>query len=156
MDVSYRRRLLAYLVDILPITFLVTTVYYFAFGFDQAWERYRVSGRHGPDAAVFRAFQGEIRDISSLLYLVYASVLESSSFQSTLGKRLLGLIVVNELGTRIRFRTALKRNCFKILSAIPCLLYCLANLRSSKRRAWHDVVASTHVVPIPVRPDNGQ
>ena len=144
--VSYRRRFVAYLIDVLPLTALVAAVYYFTMGFDQVWERYRAGGPRGPHAAEFRIWRNEIRNVSGLLYIAYAALLESSSLQSTFGKRLLGLIVVNELGNRIGLGAALKRNFCKILSAIPCLWHSLRNLQSSDRRAWHDEKSGTHVI----------
>jgi uncharacterized RDD family membrane protein YckC len=77
---------------------------------------------------------------------LYFAILESSSWQATLGKKTLGLAVVNADGTRLTFGRACVRYVAKIVSGITlCIGYMMAGWTSQKR-ALHDMIAETLVV----------
>lgn len=88
--------------------------------------------------------------ISTLLSLVisicYFPGMEGSSHQATLGKKALGLKVVNEEGARISVGQAIGRYFGKIISGlILCIGYMMAGW-TEKKQALHDKMASTYVV----------
>jgi uncharacterized RDD family membrane protein YckC len=88
-----------------------------------------------------------------LIYLLvvhglYFTSLESSTSQATIGKKLLGLKVVDKYGDRINFATALYRYLFKHVSTYTLMIGFLMAAFSLKRQALHDKAANTLVVLI--------
>lgn len=78
--------------------------------------------------------------------LVYYAALESSKYQGTLGKMILGLKVVDLYGRRISFGHATGRFLGKIVSNLTCYIgYIMAGF-TEKKQALHDMIASTLVV----------
>jgi uncharacterized RDD family membrane protein YckC len=96
---GFFRRLAAYLVDIVPITLLVAAASSIFLGFDLG----SAAGR-SPDSesienrVAFLERRDRIRDGSFVLWIVYAAILEGSALKGTLGKRWLGMKVVDESG----------------------------------------------------------
>ena len=94
-----------------------------------------------------------------VIWIAYGTVLESSPWQATLGKRVTGLKVYSSEAGRITFSQALGRNLVKdgpffLLSPLPggqllCVLWLGAHLlvmhRSPVYQAIHDRVAHTWV-----------
>lgn len=98
---------------------------------------------------------------SSLLAILYKSVMESSSWQATLGKKAFNLKVATELRERISFLRALSRTLLPYLSflllvlgffvaffLIPLVLASTFILVAftSKKQGLHDLIAKTVVV----------
>jgi uncharacterized RDD family membrane protein YckC len=84
--------------------------------------------------------------LSILLGWGYFAGMESSFNQATLGKKTLGLKVVGLDGERISFAKATGRYFSKIISALILLIgYIMAGF-DSKKRALHDIIASTYVI----------
>jgi uncharacterized RDD family membrane protein YckC len=79
-------------------------------------------------------------------YFLYCTLLESSAWQATLGKRALGLQVTNALGERIGFARAAARFVAKVLSVLTLCLGYLLVLVTPRRQALHDLIAGTLVV----------
>ncbi|MDR1123582.1 MAG: RDD family protein [Elusimicrobiota bacterium] len=78
--------------------------------------------------------------------LMYYALLESSPWQATIGKKIIGIKVVDLEYKRIDFFTAAIREFSKILSGfILCLGYIMAAFTSQKR-ALHDFIGGTLVV----------
>ena len=77
---------------------------------------------------------------------LYAAWWESSPRQATIGKRWMGLRVVDDLGERLSFLRASGRYAAKYVSALPCFLGFIMALFSSRGRALHDRLAGTYVV----------
>jgi len=77
---------------------------------------------------------------------LYAAWWESSPRQATIGKRWMGLRVVDDRGERVSFLRASGRYAAKYLSALPCFLGFIMALFSSRGRALHDRLAGTCVV----------
>jgi uncharacterized RDD family membrane protein YckC len=83
---------------------------------------------------------------SLLVKWLYFALQESSSAQATVGKRVLGLKVINLEGNRIGFGQASGRFFGKILSGmILCVGYMMAGF-TERKQALHDMVAGTLVV----------
>ncbi|HVW01247.1 MAG TPA: RDD family protein [Planctomycetaceae bacterium] len=77
---------------------------------------------------------------------LYGALMESSSYQATVGKMALGLKVTDLDGHRITFLHATGRHFAKFLSYLICGIgYIMAGL-TEKKQALHDMVASTLVV----------
>jgi uncharacterized RDD family membrane protein YckC len=78
-------------------------------------------------------------------YFLYCALLESSSWQATLGKRALGLKVTNRRGERIGFTRAAARFVGKLLSFLTMFLGYLLVAVTRRRQALHDLIAGTLV-----------
>jgi uncharacterized RDD family membrane protein YckC len=81
-----------------------------------------------------------------LITMAYFVFLESSEWQSTIGKKLLGMKVVDENYQRITPVKALIRFVISYFSmAILCLGY-IWIIFDDKKQGWHDKAAGTYVV----------
>jgi uncharacterized RDD family membrane protein YckC len=80
---------------------------------------------------------------------IYFSLMESSAWQATLGKRLLGLQVTDLRGGRISFARATERHFAKLLSFLSfCIGFVLAGT-TKRKQALHDIVAACLVIKRP-------
>jgi uncharacterized RDD family membrane protein YckC len=87
----------------------------------------------------------KIVGLSILAGLVYSVACEGSPWMGTIGKRLVGIRVVDEYGERLTLTTAIIRNLLKGLS-IGCLgLGVVPAVTSPFGQAWHDRLARTFV-----------
>ena len=80
---------------------------------------------------------------------LYSSLLESSSWQGTVGKKVVGLRVTDLDGNRISFGKATGRYFGKILSSMICLVGFIMAAFTEKRQALHDQLAGTLVLSGP-------
>lgn len=84
--------------------------------------------------------------IRIILNWLYYSLLESSAWQATLGKKALGLEVTDLDGNRISFGRATGRFFAKIISSIILFIgYIMAGF-TEKKQALHDILAGTLVI----------
>ena len=77
---------------------------------------------------------------------LYYSLLESSAWQATLGKRALGLMVTDLHGGRISFGRATVRYFAKILSGFTLSIGYVIGGFTERRQALHDMIAACLVV----------
>ena len=83
---------------------------------------------------------------STLVNWLYAALLESSSYQATLGKMALGLKVTDLEGRRLSFARASGRHFAKILSALLlCVGFIMVGFTRFKQ-GLHDMIAGTLVI----------
>lgn len=81
-----------------------------------------------------------------ILVTLYYSFMESSKFQGTVGKLVLGLKVTDESGAKLDFVKALIRNLCKIVSSMILLIgYIMAGF-TAKKQGLHDIIANTLVL----------
>src|ERR1700722_4494452 len=84
--------------------------------------------------------------ISTILQWLYFSLMESSAWQATLGKKALGLPVTDLEGRRISFGRATGRYFAKIISSLILFIgYIMAGF-TEKKQALHDLIAGTLVL----------
>jgi uncharacterized RDD family membrane protein YckC len=76
---------------------------------------------------------------------LYYALMESSSYQATLGKRALGLRVVGLTGQPVSFGRASGRFFGKILSSILLIGYLMAAF-TARKQALHDMMARCVVI----------
>lgn len=81
-----------------------------------------------------------------LLWFIYAPFLESSVIRATIGKKLMGIQVVDLNGGKISFRSAMIRSLMKLISGLLAFIPHLLALFTDRRQALHDLVAETVVV----------
>jgi uncharacterized RDD family membrane protein YckC len=77
---------------------------------------------------------------------LYWPVLESSPWQATFGKRIMGLQVSDADGNRLSFLHALLRSLAKIISGIPFGLGFVIAAFTARKQALHDIIVKTLVV----------
>lgn len=80
-----------------------------------------------------------------VVYFCYCALLESSSWQATIGKRALRLKVTDLHGGRIGFARAATRFAAELLSALTLCLGYLLIVVTKRRQALHDLIAGTLV-----------
>jgi uncharacterized RDD family membrane protein YckC len=99
-----------------------------------------------PILGTIMAFAGISALISTVIWIVYYTLMETSKYQGTVGKIALGLIVTDANGNKLDFSKALIRNVCKIISSmILCVGYIMAGL-TEKKQGLHDIIAGTLVV----------
>ena len=84
--------------------------------------------------------------ISAVLKWLYYALLESSSWQATLGKKALGLEVTDLERRRIGFGRATGRTFAKIISAMILYIGFLMAGFTEKKQALHDMMAGCLVI----------
>jgi uncharacterized RDD family membrane protein YckC len=84
--------------------------------------------------------------LRTVLNWLYYSLLESSAWQATLGKKALGLEVTDLDGNRIGFGRATGRFFAKIISSIILGIGYLMAGFTEKKQALHDILAGTLVI----------
>jgi len=77
---------------------------------------------------------------------LYYAIMESSAYQATLGKKLMGIKVTDLQGARIGFGRATGRYFGKILSALIFMVGYLMAAFSEKKQALHDMISGCLVV----------
>ena len=96
---------------------------------------------------------GGLNMVSLVVTWLYSSLLESSSWQGTVGKKLVGLRVTDLDGRRISFGRATGRHFGKILSGLICLVGFIMAAFTEKHQALHDQLAGTLVLTGPATGD---
>jgi uncharacterized RDD family membrane protein YckC len=106
-------------------------------------------GRQPQDLSALMPMLGlmfRIAIISALIQWLYFSLMESSVWQATLGKKALGLTVTDLAGRRISFGRATGRYFAKILSTLTIGIGYLMAGFTAKKQALHDMIAGTLVL----------
>ena len=78
-------------------------------------------------------------------YWLYEALLTASSWQGTIGKRVLRLKVTDEAGNRISFGRSTGRFFAKILSYVTMWIGFIMVAFTDKKRGLHDIIAGTLV-----------
>jgi uncharacterized RDD family membrane protein YckC len=91
-------------------------------------------------------FFNEVFDSILILVYLYFPLMESSKYQATLGKKIVGAKVINKNGERLGFFHALGRFLLKIISYIILLIGFIMIAFTEKKQGLHDIIASTYVV----------
>ncbi|MHC5113207.1 MAG: RDD family protein, partial [Planctomycetota bacterium] len=109
-------RILAYLIDVIPIVVGVTVVFFVFFGLDDAF-RERIESPNDPDVrAKFLAVRNDARNVSFILVILYGMIMEGTPLQGTLGKLACGMKVVDAEGERLSVLHSVYRNLSKLVS----------------------------------------
>ena len=91
--------------------------------------------------------------INTLVGLGYFAYFEGSPAGQTIGKRALGIRVIDyRTGGPLGFGRGILRYLGRILSSIPCLLGYFWMLWDREKQTWHDKLCSTVVVPTSAYP----
>jgi len=85
--------------------------------------------------------------VSLLLTWLYHALMESSEWQATLGKRVLGLVVTDMAGRRVSFGRATGRHFAKIITnMVPAFIGYFMAAFTEKKQALHDMLAGCLVL----------
>ena len=78
---------------------------------------------------------------------LYHALMESSEWQATVGKKLLGLVVTDMAGQRVSFGRSTGRHFAKIITnMVPLLIGYLMAAFTQKKQALHDMIAGCLVL----------
>lgn len=139
-------RLVAFLVDGLLVTAAVGSYFWFVEGFGSVVGAYFDKDLNAalPPGA-FASGVTKILGYSYLAGLVYNVAGDCSPWMGSIGKRLVGVRVVDEFGERITLTTGILRNLVKIVSMAALGAGCLVAFWSPSAQTWHDRAAGTFV-----------
>jgi hypothetical protein len=98
----------------------------------------------GPPVSPWAYYMAQLAAIA--IWWLYYSLMESSTWQATLGKKALGIVVVDSNGNRLTWGRATGRHFGKIISAIPMSIGFLLAAFTLRKQALHDMMAGTFVV----------
>jgi len=96
--------------------------------------------------APIMAMAGLAQVVFFVIQTLYFAFMESSNYQATIGKMVLGLKVSDTAGNKLDFTKALIRNLCKIISSTILLIGYLMAAFTEKKQALHDMIANTLVV----------
>lgn len=86
--------------------------------------------------------------IRGTITILYYAAMESSRYQATIGKIVLGVKVVDHNNQRLEFPRALLRNVSKILSGFILGIGYLMIIFDDRKQGLHDKIADTFVVKV--------
>jgi uncharacterized RDD family membrane protein YckC len=138
-------RVLAYLIDFL-VMMAVSCPLGILLGIAVAAFAAVAAGGAPQDSDPATFTNGPSNLMSILIGWLYFSLLESSSWQGTVGKKVLGLKVTDLNGNRLGFGRATGRYFGKILSSMICLIGLIMVAFTEKKQGLHDMLAGTLVV----------
>ena len=137
-------RAIAFLIDVFVVLIFIGPPMLYLLGKN-------VGTDAGPQAMIDFAYSGTRQAIAinllvDMAYWLYSALLESSVWQATLGKKLLGLYVTDVNGKRISFARASGRFVGKSLEQLTLFIGFLAAGFTAKKQALHDIVAGCLVL----------
>ncbi|HYW74637.1 MAG TPA: RDD family protein [Pyrinomonadaceae bacterium] len=106
-----------------------------------------------PDSVWMPAVNLGLNGFQILVSWLYCAILESSSWQGTVGKKVCGLRVTDLAGNRISFGRATGRHFGMILSVIICYVGLIMVAFTEKKQGLHDIMANTLVLKGPAVPN---
>jgi uncharacterized RDD family membrane protein YckC len=143
---GFWRRVAAYCVDMVPIVALIATIAYQVGEFDAVLANHFHERRNVAWGVKFLLAQKIVSEASFLVYILYASFMESSRYQATVGKLLFHMKVINAVGGRLTLKNAMARNWAKLFSWFALCLGFLAIAVSTTKQGWHDKISNTYVI----------
>jgi uncharacterized RDD family membrane protein YckC len=105
------------------------------------------------DSPLVPAVKISLRGFQILAAWLYQAFCESSSWQGTIGKKVLGLRVTDMNGGQISFGRATGRYFASILSGMICFIGFIMVAFTEKKQGLHDMLASTLVLKGPAVPN---
>jgi uncharacterized RDD family membrane protein YckC len=137
-------RFIAYIIDSFVIYIIVMPIS-FMIGFLIGLTSVTVSSDPSLIANISKTVGSAIGIIT---FICYYAMLEQSKWQATLGKRFMGIIVVDENEGRITITRALVRTLAKYLSALLFLIGYIMAAFTENKQALHDFLAKTYVINV--------
>jgi uncharacterized RDD family membrane protein YckC len=142
---GFWRRLGAYLIDAILLG-IVTSILGSVLGMPMGMNAVSVMMSGDPAAIAAAQSGGNLGNLLSILIGVgYFAGMESSSYQATLGKKVLGMVVTDLAGNRISLPRAIGRYFAKIVSAVILCIGFIMIAFTEKKQGLHDILAGTLV-----------
>ncbi|MDP4183124.1 MAG: RDD family protein [Bacillota bacterium] len=140
-------RVLAYFIDVIPMMIILILFFLIFTDIKDVFIKY-LDNPHDLQARqdFLYNYQNKIRNISTLLWIVYSIIFEASPLQGTLGKALLKIKVSNIDGSRITIGKAVIRNIFKLVSGFIVFIGLIMVAITKNKQGLHDIVAKTVVL----------
>lgn len=140
---SSLRRLAAFCIDRLIVSIIISI--FFNLVFDWGWRLdggiFSMSTYHSPWAWL------NIYDVfREAIFLIYYPIMESSKYQGTIGKIVMGIRVTGLDNERISLAKAILRSLSKILSAAILGIGYIMIMFDDRKQGLHDKIADTLVV----------
>lgn len=147
---GFWRRVGAYLIDVILLA-IVGSIIGGILGFGTA---VTVAPGELPNDVLMAQLASGNNLLGLVLGIAYFAGMESSSFQATLGKKALGMVVTDLAGNRISFLRGVGRYFAKILSAVILFIGFIMVAFTGRKQGLHDMLAGTLVyVGNPVQRD---
>ncbi|GIO86808.1 hypothetical protein J25TS5_37400 [Paenibacillus faecis] len=154
MYISFGKRVIAWLIDVLVIQFILQVFLIGFLNFRSLYYDFLLSQRDWMDvnleeiggifeSGFFFKFAGVL---GILLSWLYNAAMESSKLQATVGKLAIGGVVVGEMYERISFGKASGRFFGKIVSSLILYIGYLMVAFTEHRQGLHDKMAKAYVV----------
>jgi uncharacterized RDD family membrane protein YckC len=140
---GFWRRVGAYFIDAIILGIglsIVASIFGVEMGYSAAL------GGATPEQIAATQGNGLFNLISIAAGVAYAAGMESSSWQATLGKKALGMVVTDVAGNRISLPRAIGRYFAKILSALILLIGFIMVAFTERKQGLHDMLAGTLVL----------
>jgi len=144
---GFGKRMASHLIDYFIICFVIVNVYYFFNAMVYSWFEANPEAFHRlyPDSEKYDTYRmaTAIAFKWALVFNVffswgYYAGFESSPWQATPGKKLMGLTITDVDGDRISFAKGSGRYFGKIISGLILGLGYLAILWTERKQGWHD------------------
>lgn len=143
---SLNRRVLATVFDLTLMT-CASFLMWFLLGLGDEIVAFWRSPKDPAVRAAFGEHKETFRNVASVVYFGYATLMLLTPWQATLGKRMLGLQVVSRSTFgRVSLLKALRRALLFLVSGFSGMLGCLAMLWSRSGQTWHDDRSDTFVI----------
>ena len=138
------KRLIAFFIDHIAIGALVSIALWPLWGFPFEFENLHRFRLYNTDLITGGLSIHNL--LRETFIIIYYALMESSKYQATLGKIVIGIKVVNNNGQRLDFSKTLLRNLSKILSAFILGIGYIMIIFDDRKQGLHDKIADTFVV----------
>ncbi|TYA11089.1 RDD family protein [Paenibacillus faecis] len=152
---SFGKRVIAWLIDVLVIQFILQVFLIGFLNFRSLYYDFLLNQSERMDVDL-EAIGGIFFEsgfffkfavvLSVILSWLYYAAMESSKLQATVGKLAIGSIVVGEMNERISFGKASGRYFGKIISSLVLCIGYLMVIFTEHRQGLHDKMAKAYVV----------
>jgi uncharacterized RDD family membrane protein YckC len=143
-------RFLAYFIDRLVVGAILSPLWIF-FSLKMLAQLHQLNRfpPNGPeDLLPIFHYLGIIVPLAFLVQWLYEALLTSSTWQATVGKRVLNLKVTDEKGSRISFERATGRFFAKIISGLIMYIGFIMIAFTPRKQGLHDMIAGTLVMKV--------
>ncbi len=136
------RRLIAFIIDHVALSSILSVLLWRTFDWPFGYDGYDIFDNWGHWS--FNIISHNF--IKEAIIIIYYALMESSKYQATFGKIVMGIKVVNNTGQRLDFAKAALRNISKILSGLILGLGYVMIVFDDRKQGLHDKLADTFVV----------
>jgi len=148
---SFTLRFIAFIIDLL---IMVITYVLIFLGVSAVMER--IVSQERMASLFYSEASGEFQSgflialvvMIGIISWLYFAIMESSKYQASLGKLIVGLIVTDLSFNNISFKKASCRFWVKLFSVLIAGMGCVFGLFNKRKQCLHDLVSSTAVIDI--------